>query len=267
MSSSATPATPGESSTPAASAAPSAPTMLTARAILFDMDGTLVDDQPLIDRVWHAAVTSFLDEVHSPFGHPVHGGASEILSYARGRRTSETLAAAFPHWPQRQRDRMERMIETEIAQALEFSAPPMPGAAPFVGSLSDAGLPWIVVTSAPTAVAAARLKKAGIPVPEKLVGADDIANGKPAPDPFLAGARALDVDPAECIVFEDTAPGIESAIAAGTIPVVIGATPIDTVPGGGAGVPRVHDFSGVALRSVESDGRFSVALDAGAHAR
>jgi sugar-phosphatase len=74
---------------------------------------------------------------------------------------------------------------------------------------------WVVVTSGTRDVAAARMRAAGLPVPLGLVGADDIPRGKPLPDPYLAGARLLDVPASQCLAVEDSVAGLASARAAG----------------------------------------------------
>ena len=89
----------------------------------------------------------------------------------------------------------------------------MPGAASLLTHLP--GLAWAIVTSCSDALARARLEACGLPIPRVLIAAERIANGKPAPDGYLAGARALGIPPADCIVFEDAPPGITAGIGAG----------------------------------------------------
>jgi len=87
----------------------------------------------------------------------------------------------------------------------------MPGAVELLKSLPDDR--WAVVTSGTRRPAAARLQSAGLPVPRVLVGADDVSNGKPAPEPYLKGAQLLGMNPAECLVIEDAPVGIQSGHA------------------------------------------------------
>ena len=81
-------------------------------------------------------------------------------------------------------------------------------------------IPIAVVTSGSTALATARLRGAGLDVPATMITADAITRGKPDPEPFLLGARALGVEPARCLALEDAPSGIESALAAGVSGVV-----------------------------------------------
>jgi sugar-phosphatase len=74
---------------------------------------------------------------------------------------------------------------------------------------------WTVVTSGTRALATGRLAHGGLPIPEQLITADDVERGKPDPQPYLAGAAALGVDPADCLVIEDAPAGIEAGKAAG----------------------------------------------------
>ena len=90
---------------------------------------------------------------------------------------------------------------------------------------------WAIVTSAPRKLAEARIAAAGLPTPGVLVAAEDVERGKPAPDPFLLGARKLGVEPGDCLVFEDTLAGLQSAAAAGMTSIVVTTThahPLET---------------------------------------
>jgi sugar-phosphatase len=126
------------------------------------------------------------------------------------------------------------------------------GAAAFLDSLPRER--WAIVTSAPRLLAEARILAAGLPTPSVLVAAEDVERGKPAPDPFLLGARKLGVAPADCLVFEDTLAGLTSAEAAGMDSIVVTVThahPLDT------GVAAVRDYAD--LRVVKTpDGRLGV---------
>ncbi len=89
----------------------------------------------------------------------------------------------------------------------------LPGAAPLLEALPPGS--WGVVTSGTRALATGRLAHGGLPIPERLITADDVERGKPDPQPYLAGAAALGVDPAQCLVVEDAPAGIEAGKAAG----------------------------------------------------
>jgi sugar-phosphatase len=79
---------------------------------------------------------------------------------------------------------------------------------------------WTICTSANSNLGRARIKAAGLPLPEQFVSGDDVAHGKPAPDPYLLGAKRLGFDAGECIVFEDADAGVKAALAAGAAFVV-----------------------------------------------
>jgi sugar-phosphatase len=105
-------------------------------------------------------------------------------------------------------DDLQRFELTHSGHAL-----PIPGAREILAQLTLA--PWAVVTSAPRELAEARITGAGLPLPRILVPADEISNGKPHPEGFLKAARELSIAPKECVVFEDTPPGVEAGLSAG----------------------------------------------------
>jgi alpha-glucosidase len=170
-------------------------------AVLLDMDGTLVDSDAAVERAW----TVWSAE------HDVDPAAA--LRIAHGAPAASTVRRLLPHLG-------EAAVALSAARqlALQYEdledVGPLPGAHDLLAVLDDLGLPWAVVTSADTRLAAARLDAAGI-VPPALVTADDVPRGKPDPDPFLAGAAALGVEPARCLVVEDSVAGLASGHAAG----------------------------------------------------
>jgi mannitol-1-/sugar-/sorbitol-6-phosphatase len=168
-------------------------------AILADLDGTLVDSVASSERAWGAlARRRGLDE-------------EETHQFAMGRPTRETIALLVP---EDEREAEQSQVDRdEVDDAGSVVA--YPGAA----ELLARPIPVAIVTSGSTELATARLRGAGLTVPEVMITADSISNGKPHPEPFLLGAQALGVEPARCLALEDAPPGIESARAAG-IPVV-----------------------------------------------
>jgi sugar-phosphatase len=168
-------------------------------AILADLDGTLVDSVASSGRAWGAfARRRGLDE-------------EETHRFAMGRPTRETVALLVPEG---ERDAEQGRIDRdEVDDAGSVTA--YAGAA----ELLAGSIPIAVVTSGSTELATARLRGAGLEPPAVLITANSIERGKPDPEPFLLGARALGVDPARCLALEDAPSGIESAFAAG-IPVV-----------------------------------------------
>jgi len=167
------------------------------KAILFDLDGVLVDSTQAVERVWRKwAAQHKLDP-------------QLVLEHAHGRRTIETIRIVAPQ--------LDADAETGNVEEMEIADKEgiiaIPGAADLLRSLpSDR---FNIVTSATRALASARLRYAGLPVPERIITADDVTEGKPSPEPYLKGAAALRIAPADCVVFEDTPAGVESARASG----------------------------------------------------
>jgi mannitol-1-/sugar-/sorbitol-6-phosphatase len=168
-------------------------------AILADLDGTLVDSVASSERAWGAfARRRGLDE-------------GETHRFAMGRPTRETVALLVPA--------EERTVEQAQIDRDEVDDAGSVIAYPGAAELLAGRVPIAVVTSGSTELATARLRGAGLEPPPVMITADSITEGKPAPEPFLLGARALGVEPGRCLALEDAPSGIESARAAG-IPVV-----------------------------------------------
>jgi len=165
-------------------------------AILFDLDGVLVDSTRSVDRQWRKwAVANGVDP-------------EQIMEIAHGRRTIEVIQILAPHIdPVVEVQRIERM-EAEDQEGVTV----MPGAADLLATIPDGR--WCVVTSGTRYLALARLKIGDLPVPEILVSADDVKEGKPHQEPYLLGARLMGVDPKECLVIEDAPAGLRAAHAA-----------------------------------------------------
>ncbi|HKD45973.1 MAG TPA: HAD-IA family hydrolase [Candidatus Angelobacter sp.] len=167
------------------------------RGILFDVDGVLVDSTRAVARVWRRwAEERGLDP-------------AIVIHEAHGRRSIETVRALAPH--------LDAELENEHVESLEIAdregIVALPGAAELLRRLPADR--FSLVTSATRALAVARLEHAGLRVPERLISADDVADGKPSPRPYLNGAALLGLRSRDCLVFEDTAAGIESARRAG----------------------------------------------------
>jgi sugar-phosphatase len=169
---------------------------LTFDAVLFDLDGTLVDSTPAVVRSW---LTWAAEENLDPgFRDRMHGmPAPEIVLALVGReRFSESL---------------RRVLELEQQDTDDIV--PLPGAQAMLSSI-PAGRAAIA-TSCTAALAEVRIKAAGLRAPRLVVSYDDVSAGKPAPDPFLKAANGLGVDPSRCLVVEDAPAGIAAARAAG----------------------------------------------------
>jgi len=172
---------------------------LRRKAILFDMDGTLVDSTPVVERAW-----GWWSERH---GIPVR----EVLDFSHGRPSVATLKHFLPG-----RDHAEEIAELARFEETETEGiVAVPGALEVLQALEAGKLPWAIVTSAWRKLAETRVAGAGLPLPRVIVPIDEIRKGKPDPEGFLLAAEQLGVAPAECIVFEDTRPGIDAGLSAG----------------------------------------------------
>lgn len=183
-------------------------------AFLFDMDGTILTSIKAAERVWGQWAAS-------------HGlDVEAFLPTIHGKRTEETIRAlALPGVDPVREAALITRAEIEDVAGVEA----IRGVADFLASLPSGR--WAIVTSAPRLLAEARIAAAGLPTPGVLVAAEDVERGKPAPDPFLLGARKLGVAPADCLVFEDTLAGLQSAAAAGMASIVVTTThthPLET---------------------------------------
>ena len=165
--------------------------------VLFDLDGVLVDSTPAVTRVWSAWAVE-------------HGyDPAEVVRIAHGRRAIETVELVAPHLDSTaELAKLERRELDDTDGLVVFA-----GAARLLAALPSNR--WAVVTSGTRRLATKRLRLAGLPVPEKLVSADEVKIGKPDPAPFLRGAELLGLRPGDCVVVEDAPSGIEAAHRAG----------------------------------------------------
>jgi len=183
-------------------------------AFLFDMDGTILTSIIAAERVWAAWARS-------------HGLDVDVfLPTIHGKRSVDTVRGlGLPDIDPIEESHRITLAEIDDVDGIEAIA----GVAAFLATLPPER--WAIVTSAPRALAQARIAAAGLPLPPVLVAAEDVQNGKPAPDPFLLGAEKLGMRPQECLVFEDTLAGLQSAAAAGMDSVIVTAThkhPVET---------------------------------------
>jgi len=213
-------------------------TTLSCRAILFDMDGTLVDSTVVVEQVW----ARFADR----FGLDL----AVILETSHGRRMEDSIARFGPAGidvAEVKKDLSDfEFVTTEGVVAVR-------GAADFVRSLPADGV--ALVTSAGRELATMRMRSVGVPIPGVVVTAEDVDRGKPHPDPYLAAAAALGVDPADAIVFEDADAGIESGLAAGMRVVVVGSAAGDIA----RDLPRIRDYSQIGA-ALGGDGVITLTL-------
>jgi sugar-phosphatase len=211
--------------------APAAPRTLVCRAVLFDMDGTLVDSTAIVEQVW------------SEFALRYDLDSAEILRLSHGVQAIDTVRRFAPAGADvlaltAELGAMERVRTEGIV--------PLPGAAELLQSLPGDAV--ALVTSADRILADIRMAAAGLAMPATTVTADLITRGKPHPEGYLRAAELLGVQPADALVFEDAPAGIAAALAAGIPTVAVG-------PNTGPladGVLHINDYSSVRA-TVETD--------------
>jgi mannitol-1-/sugar-/sorbitol-6-phosphatase len=177
---------------------------LPARGLLFDNDGVLVDSEPSVVRSWRRwAVEHDLDP-------------DEVMAVVPGRRAADTVAVFVK--PAQVEESTALVTRFELEDVAGTTA--VPGAVELVRQL--AGVPWAVVTSGVRELATARLRAAGIPLPEIVVTAEDVTAGKPDPQGYAAAADRLGVPCSDALVLEDSTSGIAAGQAAGCRVVGVG---------------------------------------------
>lgn len=177
---------------------------LRARALLLDMDGTLVHSTGEVETVWRLWCRR-----HRLDPEPV-------LAMCHGVRSREVIRTLAPQ--------LDLAQEVALLDDLEIhhtgQAEVLAGARTLLASMPVER--WALVTSASQRVARHRLCSAGLPLPSLLVGAEDVEHGKPDPEPYLLAAERLGLAAADCLVFEDAPAGISSALRAGCRVVQVG---------------------------------------------
>ena len=169
--------------------------------VLFDLDGTLVNSKPAVERAWIQLAT----EAKIPFEKMVglHGiPAEQSLRMLLPDRNEEEIL----HWV----DRIEYLETTDINGVVAIE-----GAIDLLNLLEDKEIPWTIVTSCTIPLALSRIKAARIPYPKNSVTFNDVQKGKPFPDPFLLGAKRLGLDAKNCLVVEDAPAGVKAGKSAG----------------------------------------------------
>lgn len=167
------------------------------RAVLFDLDGVLIDSTPAVTRVWARwAETLGLDP-------------KQVIRTAHGRPSISTIREYLPNSDhERENAKVERAELEDLEGVVAF-----PGARELLSGLpSDR---WTIVTSCTRRLAVVRLRAAGLPVPKHLLTCTEVQNGKPHPEPYLKAAASLGFSGSDCIVVEDAPAGIRAGKAAG----------------------------------------------------
>lgn len=213
--------------------------LIEAGALLFDMDGTLVDSRVVVEKIWKR----WCDE-HGVDWH-------YVLPRLHGVRMLDSVKMfAKPGMDiQAEYDRLYRE-ELEDVDGIV----PIPGAVELLASLP--AHTWTIVTSADTPLAEARLRAAGIEPPPRMVAGEMVRNGKPDPEGYLLGAQRMNAAAAECVVFEDAKAGIEAGLAAGARVLAIAGDHPDEVP---AQVAWMHDLTALRFDGF-ADGKLRLAV-------
>ncbi|MGB3375476.1 MAG: HAD-IA family hydrolase [Microbacterium sp.] len=178
-----------------------------ARAVLLDMDGTLVDSTAVVERLWL--------EWAKPHGLD----PKRVLEVVHGRQGHQSMAILLP-----ERDHAINLVENQEMLARESGdvdgVVAIGGAPQLLESLAQH--PHAIVTSANVALMTARMDAAGLTVPELAITAESVSASKPHPEGFLKAASLLGVEPADCVVFEDSPAGIQAGLTAGMTVIGVG---------------------------------------------
>jgi len=172
------------------------------KGFLFDLDGTLVDSLPAVERAWCNWADRF-SIAHDEVLNFIHGkqAITSLRHFMKGR-SEEEIAAEFT-----------RLEGIEASDTTGIIA--LPGAVALLTHLDALDIPWAIVTSGSMPVARARHQAAGLPSPKVFVTAEQVKRGKPEPDAYLLGAELLGLPAENCVVVEDASAGILSGLAAG----------------------------------------------------
>ena len=172
------------------------------KGFLFDLDGTLVDSLPVVERSWQFWAESYGVDPQA------------VLDFIHGKQAITTLRHFMP-------GKSEAEIQAEFLRLEQIEANDLdgiralPGAIALLQHLDAQSIPWAIVTSGSIPVAHARHRAAGLPTPAVFVTAEQVKRGKPQPDAYLLGAELLGLPPQDCLVVEDAQAGVQSGLATG----------------------------------------------------
>jgi sugar-phosphatase len=172
-------------------------TTVSTQALLFDMDGVLINSIPAVERVWSRWAAERGFNVH------------EVLRHAHGRPSIATLRDLLPDADHEAENRIIEQAEIDDVEGIV----PLPGVKELLAALPHDR--WAIVTSCTRPLAEVRIRAAGLPTPELFITANEIMHGKPNAEPYLKGAAGLGFSPEQCIVVEDALAGIASGKNAG----------------------------------------------------
>ncbi len=172
------------------------------KGFLFDLDGTLVDSLPAVERAW-------INWAKRRGINP-----QDVLDFIHGKQAITSLRHFMPGESEEAIQQEFLLLEQVEAQDTN-GVTALPGAAALLDRLNRLDIPWAIVTSGSIPVATARRNAGGLPQPEVFITAEQVKHGKPQPDAYLLGAERLGLAPQDCVVVEDAAAGILSGLAAG----------------------------------------------------
>jgi mannitol-1-/sugar-/sorbitol-6-phosphatase len=185
-------------------------TQIRCAALLFDMDGVLINSTPAVARVWHRWA---LEHGFNP---------EEVVARAHGR---PSIATVRDYLPNSDHEAENREVERREMEDLD-GVHPLPGSLDLLASLPADR--WTIVTSSTRPLAEVRLRAAGLPLPQHLVTSSEVTHGKPHPEPYLKAASILGIAPAKCIVVEDVPAGIQAGKSAGARVIAFTTTAMDS---------------------------------------
>lgn len=211
-------------------------TQIHCAALLFDLDGVLIDSTPAVERVWTRWAAA-------------HGfDPAETVARAHGRPSLTTIRELLPN---ADHEAENRVVERDEIEDLD-GVVPLPGVLELLGSIPVDR--WTIVTSCTRALAEVRIRHAGLPVPKKFITSTDIMHGKPDPEPYLKAASLLGFPTSHCVVFEDAPAGIRSGKAAGANVVAYRTTARDSELRRAGADYIVNDPAHVRVNSAFGDG-------------
>jgi mannitol-1-/sugar-/sorbitol-6-phosphatase len=201
------------------------------RAVLFDLDGVLVDSTPAVARVWTiwANKHGFVPE--------------EVVRQAHGRPSLTTIRELLPHGDHEAENRIVERGEIEDTDGVI----PLPGALEILQALPPDR--WTIATSCTRRLAEVRIHAAGLPIPKRMVTSSDVQRGKPDPEPYLKAAQILGFPPADCIVVEDAPAGIRAGQAAGARVLALRTTAADPELTQSGATWIINDLAALRLNS------------------
>ncbi|MET8626177.1 HAD family phosphatase [Kitasatospora sp. NPDC004669] len=185
-------------------------------AVLFDMDGTLVDTEQL----WWQASAELAEELNRPL---TDQDAPEVLGQAVEHTAAHLHKVSGTALSEAE---LAARLEESFAAKVAAETVPRPGALALLAALREARVPTALVSASPRRVVDLVLSAIGRDWFEVTLAAEDTARTKPAPDPYLAAAERLGLDPAACVAVEDTPTGVASATAAGCVVLAVPSTAV-----------------------------------------